>query len=368
MQEVTDIEHCQPDEFEVKEIWREEFYNGRICQLIYNKNDMKTAYIYNKSSGEDDGYYAPYLVYEIGKQLGIKVPETEIRMVLHKDDRVATWGETFYESAIIYDEKLGNEISWIAGDKREFISQDDIYHSYLSQNSEKSQIGYNSILNKQTIDNHINANLQYFDENDREQIKQELIDRVLLSLRLGISGKFDIITRENGETILGPYFLASFNMFSLNEREEWIHNQLAKNDKEFTQTIQSKYMPQYSIKANEDKISAEELVKYIYDQYPEQAQKSYEKLSKFTVQDLEGVLNGCTRMGETHKKFALRFFEMRYQEFEQVHNSCQNRNKLKRLVETAGAVREQVEEAQQLEGNEQEQPNGHEETGIEEQQ
>lgn len=144
-------------------------------------------------------------------------------------------------------------------------------------------------------------------------------------------------------------------MFSLNVREEWIQEQLDKNDEEFMQTISGEYIPQYILEPNETECSSEKIIRYIYEKYPEQAQKSYEKLSKFTVQDLEGLLNGCTRMSETHKKFALRFFKMRYQEFEQLHcsykgidgNQTDNKAKLEQLVETARNIKEELQKAQQ---------------------
>ena len=46
-------------------------HNGREGR---DENGM----VFTKGSPEDDSYYSPYLVYRIGKKLGLDVPKTEI--------------------------------------------------------------------------------------------------------------------------------------------------------------------------------------------------------------------------------------------------------------------------------------------------
>ena len=64
---------------------------------------------------------------------------------------------------------------------------------------------------------------------------------------------------------------------------------------------------------------AEDVVRYVFEQYPNQSEKSYKKLSKFTREDLEKELNSYNRMRSTHKKFALRIFDIRNKEFNQIY-------------------------------------------------
>ena len=83
--------------------------------------------------------------------------------------------------------------------------------------------------------------------------------------------------------------------------------------------MDSEYSVQYGIKPNVEKPTVEDMLNYIFENYPEQAEKSYKKLSRYGLKDFEADLENCDRMSEAHKKFASRAFEIREKVFEQLY-------------------------------------------------
>ena len=57
----------------------------------------------------------------------------------------------------------------------------------------------------------------------------------------------------------------------------------------------------------------------IFETFPEQAEKAYKKLSKFNQKDMESLLANCTRMSNGHKQIALRIFNSRGKDLDEVY-------------------------------------------------
>ena len=326
------METCNPDEYELT--YKAVAPDRRIHQVIFDKKKCRSGYIHTKRYKEDDSYYAPYLVYKIGKKVGINVPETEMRAVLYINIDKIFYRDSFSESSIVYF----NDNLWLGkypliNNGYSHVAQEVVQGDYLMRNpgiaEERRKRMYGRVL-RQMVDDYVNANLYFlttrgskpreeYSNNEIEEMKQELIDRALFGLRFGIHGNFDITLKDNRNAKLAPYYLANDNMFCLGVREEWINEQLSKTDEELETVLGGEYTPQYGLLPNVVAPTSIDVIKYIYEHYPKQAEKSYEKLSRFTEQDLEEELKECTCMSECHKKFALRAFRIRCQEFDQFH-------------------------------------------------
>ena len=64
------------------------------------------------------------------------------------------------------------------------------------------------------------------------------------------------------------------------------------------------------------KITPSSLITYLFSAYPVETQKAYEKVMKFTVTDLQNLMNECEDLPEEHKAYALRIFRLRTKEIE----------------------------------------------------
>lgn len=326
--EKNEFKICNPDEYELS--FKKLAPNGRMYQTIVNKEKYKRGYINSKSYSEDDSFYAPYLLYKMGQKVGVEVPETELGIILHQNIDKDTFRDSFFESSIIYDETRG--VALWENDGLSHVSPRVLQDIYLMENPGIAEKRRNEMYGRtmdQTIDDYVNSNLHYlttrgtksvqeYTKSEIDEMKQVLIDRALFGLKFGAHGMFDITLVDHKNARLDPYFLSN-NMLSLNVRNEWIEQELDKSDEEFEKTMNNEYRSQYGLMPNIEVPSFQSAVKYIFEKYPKQAEKSYEKLNKFTSEDLENELNSYSRMSDAHKKFALRSFEIRSKRFEEIY-------------------------------------------------
>jgi len=307
--------------------------DGVIHQVVYNDKRLKNGYIHNKKTLEDDIFYSPYLIHKIGQKTGINMPETELGIIIHLDRDRYFYRDCFFESSIVYDENLGHFESFSLNTRSSHVSQEVAFQTYLMENPDTAEKRRNELQGRampQTIDDYVNSNIyfltsrgskprQEYSKAEIDAMKQELIDRALFSLKFGANGNFDITLFDNKNARLDPYYLSNRNWFSLNVNEEWITGELEKDEQFFKSDLDKEYSVQYGIKPNTKKPSPEELLNYIFENYPEQAEKSYKKLSGYSLKDFETDLANCSKMSEHHKKFAMRSFEIREKIFEQLY-------------------------------------------------
>lgn len=330
--ETRDIKTCNNDEYEFEDEVATS-PDGIKHKVIYNKIKHKYGYILNKFNLEDDSFYAPYLMHKIGQKVGIKTYETELGLVLHRNIDKDTYRDSYPESSIVYDDNIVSERYEPFGNGKLEVDQEEIMRTYIRENPASAQKRDEQIKGstfKQTIDDYVDSNLYYlitrgskqrqeYSRAEIDSIKQELVDRLLFGLKFVTYTDSRITLFKNENASLNPYYLSKQRMFSLNVREEWIKEQLEKGDEEFAEIVSGEYKTQYGIIPNTYVPSTEEVIKYIFDKYPEQAEKSYKKLSSFTIQNLNEELDSCKRMSDTHKKFAIRIFDFKNREFENVY-------------------------------------------------
>lgn len=330
-QELKDMKICQPDEYELS------FHilapDRKNHQGIFNKEKRKMGYIHNKIYNEDDSWYVPYLVYEIGKKTGIDVPETELGIVLHKNINQSSFQNSFSESSIVYDGQPFYNSFIRLNDNISYVSPEVIRGEYFSNNpdaAEKRRSAIGCYTDKTSIEDYVNSYVWYltnhgsrprreYSKSEIDEMKQKLIDRALFSLRFDSYGNFDIILRNHENADLEPYYPSRSGMYFLNVREEKVAEFLNESDEEFKNTMDSNYDPQYISTPSALTNDSKQVMKYIFEKYPEQAEKAYKKLSSFTEKDFKELLESCTRMSENHKKVAIRTFEARGKEFDEVY-------------------------------------------------
>ena len=312
-QEVTDMKTCSPNEYKLT--YKAIGPDRKMHQVIFNRNKYMAGYIHNKSHDEDDSYYAPYLIYKIGQKVGVNVHETEVALVLHQNLNKPSYSTSFFESSIVYDNNLDDFEEYKFNDGYSHAAQNVVQAIYFLDNPEANSAKRNEMNGnalKQVIDNYVESNIYFlmtrgnkakeeYSKSEIDKMKQELIDRALFGLKFGAHGNFDITMINHKNAKLDPYYLSNGNMLSLNVRNEWIEKQLEKNDEEFKKVLDSEYKPQYGLMPNVVMPTSRDVIKYIFDKYPEQAEKSYKKLIKFTKEDFYSELEECTRMSDSHK-------------------------------------------------------------------
>lgn len=305
--------------------------DGRIHYLVYNNKNDRYAYVFNKKYLDDASFYSPYLLHRIGKKIGIDVPETELGIYLEKDIDTRIHLSSFYESSLVY-------LNGISGLTRysgniSFADSEVVQAIFLSEDTDSAKNIRGKCAGRAlpiTIDEYIMSNIHFlttrgkkakqeFTKKEIDEMKQELIDRIMFGLKFGIKGKNSIIMYENSDAILDSYYLSSPNMFSLNVRTEWVKDVLEKDDKDFKTIIDKEYPSQYGIPPNMYVPDTKQVLDYLYTKYPKQTKNAHNKISRYTRQDLEKELDNFSQLDLCRKEFALRVFDVREKEFNEAY-------------------------------------------------
>lgn len=330
--QLNDMKICQPDEYELT--WQSIAPDRKLHQCVYNSKKYRVGYVHNKLNLEDDSWYAPYLIYKIGKKIGIDVSETEIALLLHKNINRTTYSDSLFESSIVYNNDTMYNAYIRLDDNIAYVSPEVLRNKYLmhleDENDRKLSHGAPENI---TVDEYIDSYIWYltthgnksqneYSKEEIDSIKQELIDRILFSLRFESRGNFNVRLVNFQNASLEPYYYSGFNMYYLGESEKGIQDYLKMTDQELKKSINRSFKPQYTIPNTEKKFDESDqknMLRYIFKKYPKQAENFYKKLSSFEAKDLEDILDTCTRMSDNHKKIAVRIFETRGKDFEEIH-------------------------------------------------
>lgn len=293
--------------------------------VVYSDEHSRGGLIYNKRNLQDAGFYSPYLVYVIGKKVGIDTPETRVGIFLEKDIYKQSYMDSFFDSSLVYDDTMNGrfflDLKFSFEDPNRYISQKEWIKHY------KKSIQNNS--DNVTIDDFVNSMVYFFtnytakkaDEYSAEEIdsiKQIAIDRIMFGLKLGIRGENTIAMKRGGEPYLLPYNISSRSIFSLNVNEKWIREMLAKKEKEFLSATEREYEPQFKV-SHEEHTNLDDSLQYLFEKYPNQAQKAYDKLRKYSTEDLRKDLDDLDIL-DYKKEFALRVFELRNRIFKKEYD------------------------------------------------
>lgn len=317
-------------------------YNGDDVELIVDYDKLETWEVHRRkyakkdeSTGQyyyDVKFYSQYLIFRMGEKIGIDVPKTE---VIHVD------GGFYTQASIVYDESmkyLAHPVRSSQG--KSFLSQGRIWEEYLDNNYSRKKKEERVIrpcygeIQRMQIDDYINANIEClknngskprekYTENEIGEWKQELITRALFGLRFGMHGHFHVVATKEKEidARLGSYFLASYDAFYLGNPEPSIKELLQENDDVLKRKVEERERPQYyAVPGQEiESLTSRDVITYIYEHYPQEAERAYERLRQFTQKDFEEILGACSEMSDSHKKLALRIFGIRTQEYDQIH-------------------------------------------------
>lgn len=304
--------------------------DGKDGIVIHNKETNVNGYVHNKRAKDDDSYYAPYLVYKIGTSLQVDVPETELRDVFINNGRV---NSSFTNSSIIWDfDRFGAGKDYIIKSGYDFVSPYVAQEIYLIGNpliaAERQETMPRRTI-QQMVDDYVNSIIYYFttkgsqfSETELSNIKQKLIDRLLFELRFGLQGVTEVKLRNNRPVQLDKYYSTSNKIFCLDKGEQYTSALLSMSDEQFENLLEERdQREKFDLVSGQGKIgpTSKEIIKFIYEHYPEQAQDFYSRLSKFTVNDLAQILDECTYMSVSHKKMVLREVAVRGQMFEQIN-------------------------------------------------
>ena len=74
------------------------------------------------------------------------------------------------------------------------------------------------------------------------------------------------------------------------------------------------------------KLSPSAMMAYLFSAYPIETQKAYEKVSKFSLEDLEELMDECEGLPDTHKAYASRIFKLRTREIETIQEEFIDKN------------------------------------------
>lgn len=295
--------------------------------VLHNKTNGKYGLLYNKKNAEDASFYAPYLMYIIGKKCGIDVPETELGFYLIPDidQQEQLYRTSFFESSLVY-----TGIDPIFGRNVSHAGQEVVEATYLTENevaAARRRDQNRGRALKMNFEDYVESNVYYlvsrgskprqeYSRSETDAMRQELIDRAMFGLKFGVQGQTSIDLYNHANAKLSPYFLASRNMFLLGINNEWVASTLEKSNEEFEEAINYELKPQYGVPYNYTVPTPEQLLAHIFDRYPEQAERAYRKVTAFSREDLEAELSSYSQVDETHKKMALRIFDMRDRQFQ----------------------------------------------------
>ncbi len=70
-------------------------------------------------------------------------------------------------------------------------------------------------------------------------------------------------------------------------------------------------------------------MRYLYDKYPVETEKAYNKLKQIGIYNLKTILDNFSEMDEDHKKLALKLFAIRQKTISEVHQEYEE-NKVTR--------------------------------------
>lgn len=315
---------------------------GRKHYVLQNKENGKYGLLYNRKYPKDGSFYGPHLMSVIGKKCGIKVPQTELGFYLINDiDQLyPSYSTSFFESSLVYVDGMDP----IFDRNITFVDQSVVNSTYLRENEQvaqkrKSQNREN--FHKMGFEEYVESFTYYlisrgskpryeYSKSEVDAIRQELVDRAMFGLKLGIKGQTSVELYDYKNARLSPYFLATGNMFLMGIRNEWVDSQMEKSDEEFKKTIDYELKPQYVVSSNYIDSTPEEVLANMFETYPKQAERAYKKVTSFTAEDLKTELDTYTFLDEPHKEMALRIFETRDREFAKVHEEYK-RNRTQNL-------------------------------------
>lgn len=309
--------------------------DGQVHSVIFDKEKIRNAYIVRRKYAEDMSFYAPYILRKIGQKIGVKTPETELGLFEVVDKKVGEHAYTFEDASCVF---IDNSSVFNSSSHSSYISPEVAYAIFGEQNPDIAEKHRESCDNvdeiralPMTIDEYIDSTIfvltsrgskpqEQYTSSEISQMRQEVINRIVLGLKLGIDGDTSIITYRKSDARLSSYYLASNNMFGLNLRQSWITEEVSDSDEEFLKFMDREFPVQYGIPPNIEKPSANDLFKYLFDKYPQETEKAYKRVKAYTSKDLEKELNSYTVLDSTHKQLALRVFSMRDKQLGKVYN------------------------------------------------
>ena len=311
---------------------------GELRPIVHNNREGhdENGMVFSKSYIDDDSYYAPYLVCEIGKRIGLDVPRTEIDNVSYKNPYTKKRYD-FTRSSIVYDsDKFGKGTPpYCCAPRYEYVHPEVIEETYfLNQPNIKAERSKTPIRTvQQMVSDYVESTMFYlttrgskecgeYTNEELDEMKQKLIDRLLFGLRFGIKGVSEIKLQDNSNAQLDSYYLASDNMLFLHDPEVWAKKYVEMSDEEFQKLLDRTDTYEYTNLAFEQgdgQPTSRDIIKCVYENYPEQAPKFYKRLEKLTENDLEAILGKCEKMSFNHKVLALRTFKVRGQIYDQIH-------------------------------------------------
>jgi hypothetical protein len=74
------------------------------------------------------------------------------------------------------------------------------------------------------------------------------------------------------------------------------------------------------------------IMKYLFKIYPEETNKSYEKVMKITEEDLDNIMKACEGLDDTHKDYAKRIFNSRDIEFKNIKEEYENESNIQSRI------------------------------------
>ena len=299
--------------------------DGFRCFCVYNQKKCQYAYIHSKRSAQDDSHYAPYIVYLLGKKAGIDVPETELKARLIPSIETGLYRDAFSQSSLVYINGTGfgpffdRQVSFFP-----FSVVKSFYDNSIS--------GAENRTNYDTVDDYINANMHYIStrqktpisEEQKAEIRQRLVDNLMFGLKLGIRGETHIIESEYDNPRLNSFFLTSGHLLCLNLRPSKVSEIINGKTSELAQFAEREFPAQYSV-SGDKKSSVSEVVRYLYDKYPVETEKSYNKLKQIGIYNLKTILDDFSEMDEGHKSLAIKLFAIRQKAISEVHQEYEEK-------------------------------------------
>lgn len=164
-------------------------------------------------------------------------------------------------------------------------------------------------------------------EEQVQEIKQQFIDMVMFDCRFANRDRHDdnyglAITEGNKSIRFYPLFDNEYILGFSEQTADISKYSAARLQEHLNKDLYSVM----GVTSQPTKLSASSMITYLFSTYPEEAQKAYEKVMKFTEHDLLDLMAECEGLPREHQAYAARIFRLRGRELEAIQQEYIDEN------------------------------------------
>lgn len=290
--------------------------------------------------------YGEFIAHKILEKIGIESCDVDLLQRYMVNPRSTLGKGNFVPGVISYldlapGEVLKNASEVIYGFKEKHREK---YKAIVDPLNQESDSSYRISMENEVQNNNIEVIIPAFMEEVRsfpgtteeqvQEVKQKIIDMAMFDCRFANRDRHD---DNYGLAILeGNKGIRFYPLFD----NEYIlgFSELTSDIPKYSAARLQEHLNRdlYSVmgvSSQPTKLLSSSLVSYLFTAYPEEAQKAYEKVMKFTEKDLLEIMEQCEGLPREHQAYAARIFRLRGRELEAIQQE---------YIDSEGKPKEQI--------------------------